>query len=139
MLVYGIVAQNTQINVRIEMYSGLSMVKYETYSNISLGSLYQTCEITRKYLKSIADRIEHGANIDDQENMSGNVPLHYTVSFGHIRILKLLIENGASVDFRALDGATALTYVVNYKLLLLQNGASLNTKDQDKRTPIKKV
>ena len=90
-----------------------------------------------------------------------------------MRILKLLIENGASVDFRALDGVTALTYLVNYKLkemaefliekganvnstctnlkiplhfailnhkevilLLLQNDASLNAKDQDKIYPI---
>ena len=80
------------------MYSRLSIVNDEKYNNVSLGSLYQTCEITRKYLKSIADRIEHGANIDDQDYLSGNVPLHYAVSFGHMRILKLLIENGASVD-----------------------------------------
>ena len=62
------------------MYSGLSMVNDETYSNISLGSLYQTCEITRKYLKSIADRIEHGANIDDQDYLSGIVPLRLGIS-----------------------------------------------------------
>ena len=97
------------------MYSGLSMVNDETYSNVSLGSLYQTCEITRKYLKSIADRIEHGANIDDQDLLSGNFPLHFAVTFGHMTILKLLIENGASVDFKALHGATALTYAVSYK------------------------
>ena len=36
--------------------------------------------------------------------------------FGNTGILKLLIETGASVDFRALDGVTALTYAVNYKL-----------------------
>ena len=71
--------------------------------------------ITRKYLKSIADRIEHGANIDDQDYLSENVQLHYAVSYGHKRILKLLIENGASIDFKALDGATALTYAINYK------------------------
>ena len=59
--------------------------------------------------------IEHGANIDDHENLSGNVPLHYAISFGQMRILKLLIENGASIDFKALDGATALTYAINYK------------------------
>ena len=53
---------------------------------------------TRKCLKSIANRIEHGANIDDQDYLSGNVPLHYAVSFGHMRILKLLIENGVSID-----------------------------------------
>ena len=97
------------------MYSGLSMVNDETYSNVSLGSLYQTCEITRKCLKSIANSIEHGANIDDQDYLSGNVPLHFAVTFGHMTILKLLIENGASVDFKALHGATALTYAVSYK------------------------
>ena len=53
---------------------------------------------TQKYLKSIADRIEHGANIDDQDNLSGNVPLHFAVSFGHMRIQILLIENGASLE-----------------------------------------
>ena len=71
--------------------------------------------ITRKYLKSIADRIEHGANIDDQDYLSGNVPLHYAISFGQMRILKLLIENGASIDFKVMDGATALNYAVSYK------------------------
>ena len=123
------------------MYSGLSMVNDETYSNISLGSLYQTCEITRKYLKSIADRIEHGANIDDQENMSGNVPLHYTVSFRHMRISELLIENGASIDFKALNGATALTYTVRYKQkemadFLIENGANVNSTCNNLKTPL---
>ena len=47
--------------------------------------------ITRKCLKSIAERIEHGANIDDQDYLSGNVPFHFPISFGHIGILKLLI------------------------------------------------
>ena len=54
--------------------------------------------ITRKYLKSIGDRIEHGAKIDDQDYLFENVPLHYAVSYGHKIILKLLIENGASID-----------------------------------------
>ena len=47
--------------------------------------------------------------------MFENVPLHYAVSYGHKIILKLLIENGASIDFKALDGATALTHAVNYR------------------------
>ena len=59
--------------------------------------------------------IEHGANIDDQENLSGNVPLCYAIYFIYMRIFELLIENGASIDFKALDGATALTYAVNYR------------------------
>ena len=37
--------------------------------------------------------IEHGANIDNHENLFGNVLLHLAISFGHIRILRLIIEN----------------------------------------------
>ena len=49
-----------------------------------------------------------------------------------MRILKLLIENGASIDFKALDGATALTYAINYKrkkmaAFLIENGAIVNS------------
>ena len=69
------------------MYSGLSMVNDEKYSNISLGSLYQTCEITKKYLKSMADRIEHGANIDDQD---GATALTYTVSYKQKKMAQVL-------------------------------------------------
>ena len=75
--------------------------------------------------------MEHGANIDDHENLFGNVPLHLAISFGHIRILRLIIENHASIDFKALDGATALIYAVNYKQkgmaeFLIENGANVN-------------
>ena len=71
------------------------MVNDETCNNVSLGfrkfvsniclfpkvssrwiiAFTRHVTITRKYLKSIADRIEHGAN-DDQDYLSGNVPLH---------------------------------------------------------------
>ena len=75
--------------------------------------------------------IEHGANIDNHENLFGNVPLHLAISFGHIRILRLIIENHASIDFKALDGATALTYAVNYREkemaeILIKSGANVN-------------
>ena len=39
--------------------------------------------ITRKDLKSIADRIEHGANIDDQDYLSENVPLYFAIFWKH--------------------------------------------------------
>ena len=53
-------------------------------------------KITRKYLKSTADRIEHGAKIDDQDYLFENVPHHFAVSIRQMRILKLLVENDAS-------------------------------------------
>ena len=44
--------------------------------------------ITRKYLKSFADRIEHGANIDDQD---GATALTYTVSCKQKEMAEILI------------------------------------------------
>ena len=92
-------------------------------------------------MKSIADRIEHGANIDDQDYLSENGPLHFAVSFWHIRILKLLIEYGGSIDFKALEGATALTYAVSYRKkemakFLIENGANVNSTCTNLKTPL---
>ena len=76
--------------------------------------------------------IEDGANIDDHENLFENVQLKFAASFGHIMILKLLIENGVSINFKALDGGTALTYAVSYKLKemaesIIENGTNANS------------
>ena len=75
------------------------------------------------------------------ENLLENVPLLYAVSYGHERILKLLIENGASIDFKALDGATALTYAVNYKQkemaqFLNENVTNTNSTCNNLKTPL---
>ena len=56
-----------------------------------------------------------------------------------MRILKLPIENGASIDFEALDGATALT--VSYKQkemaeFLIENGANSNSTCANLKTPL---
>ena len=54
---------------------------------------------------------------------------------------EILIENGANVNVTCTFLATPLHYAVYQNLeefvfLLLRNGASLNAKDLDKRTPI---
>ena len=87
--------------------------------------------ITSKYLKSIAHRIELGASIDDKEM------LHFIL----LRILKVLIEIGASIDFNALDGVTAFTYAVIYKQkemaeFLIENGANVNSTCTNLKTPL---
>ena len=60
------------------------------------------------------------------EYLSGNVPLQFAVSFGHMIILKLLIENGVSINSKA------LTYAVSYKQkemaeFLIENGANIHS------------
>ena len=82
--------------------------------------------------------IEHGADVNGSD-LLGNVPLHY--NGGSIRILKLLIENGACLNINNHNGYSALHWAVDqdlieYVIVLLQSGASLNVKDQSNRTPI---
>ena len=54
---------------------------------------------------------------------------------------EILIENGANVDSTCTNLKTPLHFALiqnqeEFLLLLLQNGASLNAKDEDKRTLI---
>ena len=54
-------------------------------------------------------------------------------------ILKFLIESCASFDFKALEGATALTYTVNYKEkemaeFLIKNGTIVNSPCSNLKT-----
>ena len=106
------------------------------------------------------------SNIIIHEYLSGNVPLQFAVSFGHMN-LKLLIENGVSMFlsigwWNCIDLCSQLQakgngwishskwckYKSNLRQLLwclirknsyfcfFNIGASLNAKDQDKRTLI---
>ena len=50
----------------------------------------------------------------------------------HEEFVILLLQNGASIDFKALDGATALTHAVNYREkemaeFLIENGTNVNS------------
>ena len=85
--------------------------------------------------------IEHGINIYDKENLSGNVSLQFAVSFGHMIILKLLIKYGAYIDFKALDGETALIFAVSHKQtemaeFLIENGVNVNSTCTNLKTPL---
>ena len=69
------------------------------------------------------------------------VPLQFAVSFGHMMILKLLIENGVSINFKALDGATDLTYAVNYKQkemaeFIIESGVNTDSTCNNLKTPL---
>ena len=72
------------------------------------------------------------------EYLSENVPFHFAVSLGHMIIL---IESHASIDFKALEGATALTYTVIYKrkkmaAFLIENGANVISTSTNLKTSL---
>ena len=48
--------------------------------------------------------VEYKGDVNGQDNLSGNVPIHYAIDFENMKLLKLLIEKGASIDIKAFDG-----------------------------------
>ena len=48
--------------------------------------------------------IEYKAVVNGHVNLSGTVPIHYAIDFDNTKLLKLLIEKGASIDIKAFDG-----------------------------------
>ena len=77
--------------------------------------------------------IEYKAVVNGHGNLSGNVPIHYAINFDNMKLLKLLIEKGASIDIKAFDGTNALMCALKFNPLnvvkiLLDNGADPNEK-----------
>ena len=71
------------------------------------------------------------------------VQLHltYAVNYGEKVMAEILIENGTNVNSTCTNFKTPLHFALllnheEFVLLLLQNGASLNAKDQDNISPI---
>ena len=67
--------------------------------------------------------------------------LIYALSYKQKEMAEFIIESDANVNSTINNLETLLHFALmlnheEFVLLLLQNGASLNTKDQDRRTPI---
>ena len=85
--------------------------------------------------------IQHGANVNDQENDLGAFPIHLTVIKRNTKILKLLIEHGAFLDSKTLNGSTALIFAIYHDEqeiveILIENGADVNTTCVNLRKPL---
>ena len=51
--------------------------------------------------------IEHGADIDAQDDISGWTALMQATYYGHKAVSRLLIDHGANVNIQAKNGCTA--------------------------------
>jgi hypothetical protein len=78
--------------------------------------------------------IEKGGNVNCFIPQSKNTPLLLASNKGHFEMVKLLIENGANIDFQQKDGYTALYIAANNneeKIVkyLVEKGANYHIKD----------
>ena len=90
--------------------------------------------------------LELGADIDIQ-NYKGKTGLHYAAKAGFLKVINLLIENGATVDAIDNDGETPLFEAIRSTIkngekqraaleALLVKGADPNVKNRKEQTPL---
>jgi 26S proteasome non-ATPase regulatory subunit 10 len=99
-----------------------------------VGDLHKGREILQKD-SDIANRL------NQRIGFFGDTPLHHAASAGHVDILQLLLNHGASVNAVNNDGRTPLHYAaswghVDILQLLLSHGASVNAVDKEGGTPL---
>ena len=87
--------------------------------------------INLESLNSAELLLKHGADINDQNNISKSTPLQGAVLYGKVQSVKWLIEHGADVNLPDSQGQTAIILGASYKAnaeilkMLLEHGAKV--------------
>ncbi len=85
--------------------------------------------------------IERSSGIEARDSKTGFTGLHLAAKIGNTFVLRMMLHNGADIDFEAFDGSTALFWAAKYGQrsaveLLLTRGANSGHRDLMKRTPL---
>ena len=79
------------------------------------GNLPLVAAARRGKTAVVAALLQHGVNVDDQHDISGQTALHVAAKLGHAGVVALLCEAGAHVDVgEEGDGATPLHLAARY-------------------------
>lgn len=97
-------------------------------SNKSFTVLMYACVNSAKIAKPVEFLISKGADVNAKENSNGETALMFATAAGNIEAVVTLIENGADVNARARNGATALSSAISsgyteIKNILINSGA----------------
>jgi len=94
------------------------------------------------YLPGVEEALLNGANLDAaQELHGGDTALHVAARLGHLAVVKVLLDAGATIDVRDCFGRTPLHDAgKHYKLQvareLIRRGADIYARDADGETPL---
>jgi ankyrin repeat protein len=80
--------------------------------------------------------LEHGANVNTQNNYNYYTPLHYASQSGKLEIARLLLDHGADVHIQSSDGVTPFQVAIHHShhdiaQLLLDSGAKREEEEED--------
>lgn len=108
-------------DVQLQNYYGASVIHYAAMNDDPALCRY----LLTNFKLNVNERCTHGIT-----------PLHFAAAYGKAAVVKELIERGARVDIKNLDGKSPLYFaVVNRRLevirVLLEEGADVNTGEQE--------
>lgn len=92
-------------------------------------------------LKAIAQHVEAGSDLNEQDPMSGATPMIIATVFGKVDAIKALIKGGAGINYKNNDGSTPLIVAavfnqVDIAKVLVDAGADLNARNNDGSTAL---
>ncbi|CAE7752961.1 ANK2 [Symbiodinium sp. CCMP2592] len=127
-----------------EETAALLLDKAPKYANIALRNAAGICNVKIAKLA-----LAKGAQINEADDLYGEMPLHRAVDAGgcshssQLSMVKFLLANGAQVNATDHDGRTPLHVAVRHYdpsismvKFLLANGAQVNATAHDGRTPL---
>lgn len=98
--------------------------------------------VERGDCKMVVELLDSGSNVDTRRKGEGSTPLIVACAKGHIEVAKVLLDKGADVNARNVNGWTALMAAsANDRLdavkLLLDRGAEVNSRHAYGHTALK--
>lgn len=114
--------------------------KISPFSDTRQISLMTREEVESKILEMLDVLIDNGADINSNDP-SGDTPLNYAASLGHIRIVEMLIARGADVNLAGRFGDRPLHNAVHSGNLhmvriFIEKGAYINLTGRNGWTPL---
>ena len=96
---------------------------------------------TRKMINS-AKELGILSELINKDDNYGQTPLYNASNYGHLRSVKVLLNNGADIDKATFDGVTPLMGAclkghLNVVDVLLRHNANVNLKDTNGNTALK--
>ena len=128
-----------KIGVSLVM-AALSFCSYSYALDSSLKTEYLNA-VKQNNISKIANLVSEGLDINVREEKNGWTALHYAVYYGHYKMAKYLLENGALTEVKTKNGETPLHLAVkkgNIEMvkLLLEYGAETDVVDNKGKKPI---
>ncbi|XP_066909295.1 receptor-interacting serine/threonine-protein kinase 4-like [Halyomorpha halys] len=93
------------------------------------------------HLNVVRALLDGGANVNSRGFLN-RTPLHFAAAMGHADIVNLLLERNATVDIRESNNTAPINYAAKHghlnfvSALLLDSGASVNSRGSFDRTPL---